>query len=52
MDTHPYCGPANIIIDTCERCGVNWLDYGELDRIVRAPEPAVPVSTLPTKPRA
>ena len=42
MDTHPYCGPGNIIIDTCEWCAVNWLDYGELDRVVRAPDPAVP----------
>ena len=38
MDTHPYCGPGNIIIDDCENCSVNWLDYGELDRIVRAPD--------------
>ena len=42
MDTHPYCGPGNIVIDTCENCSVNWLDYGELDRVVRAPDPAVP----------
>ena len=40
-DTHPNCGPGNIIIDTCEGCAVNWLDYGELDRVVRAPDPAV-----------
>jgi len=39
MDTHPYCGPGNVIIDTCENCSVNWLDYGELQRIVRAPDP-------------
>jgi Zn-finger nucleic acid-binding protein len=38
MDTHPYCGPGNVIIDTCEECSVNWLDYGELQRIVRAPD--------------
>jgi Zn-finger nucleic acid-binding protein len=38
MDTHPYCGPGNVIIDTCENCSVNWLDYGELQRIVRAPD--------------
>jgi Zn-finger nucleic acid-binding protein len=49
MDTHPYCGPGNIIIDCCEHCGQNWLDYGELDRIVRAPDPAVPFSSLATK---
>jgi Zn-finger nucleic acid-binding protein len=38
MDTHPYCGPGNVIIDTCEDCSVNWLDYGELQRVVRAPD--------------
>jgi Zn-finger nucleic acid-binding protein len=38
MDTHPYCGPGNVIIDTCENCSVNWLDYGELQRVVRAPD--------------
>jgi Zn-finger nucleic acid-binding protein len=38
MDTHPYAGPGNVIIDTCESCSLNWLDYGELQRIVRAPD--------------
>jgi Zn-finger nucleic acid-binding protein len=33
-----YGGPGNIVIDTCERCGVNWLDPGELHRIATAPE--------------
>lgn len=42
MDTHPYCGPGNIIIDTCENCALNWLDYSELDRVVRAPDPSAP----------
>ncbi len=41
MDTHRYGGPGNVIIDSCERCQVNWLDYGELARIVRSPDPAV-----------
>jgi len=36
MDTHLYGGPGNVIMDTCENCSVNWLDYGELQRIVRA----------------
>jgi Zn-finger nucleic acid-binding protein len=36
MDTHPYGGPENVIIDDCERCEVNLLDYGELQRIVHA----------------
>jgi Zn-finger nucleic acid-binding protein len=38
MDTHPYGGPGNVIIDTCENCSLNWLDYGELQHIVRAPD--------------
>jgi hypothetical protein len=49
MDTHPYCGPGNVIIDTCEPCVVNWLDYGELDRVVRAPDPSVPIGVSPPK---
>jgi Zn-finger nucleic acid-binding protein len=38
MDTHLYGGGGNVIIDDCENCDLNWLDYGELDRIVRAPD--------------
>jgi LSD1 subclass zinc finger protein len=38
MDTHPYGGPGNVILDDCENCSLNWLDYGELERIVRAPD--------------
>ncbi len=38
MDTHPYAGPGNVIIDNCPNCALNWLDYGELRRIVRAPD--------------
>ena len=37
MMTHPYYGPGNIIIDTCERCNLLWLDPGELTRIAQAP---------------
>lgn len=37
MDTHFYEGPGNIIIDDCSRCLLNWLDRGELMRVVRAP---------------
>lgn len=36
MDTHPYAGPGNIVIDTCNTCSLNWLDYGEFYRIVNA----------------
>ena len=39
MDTHYYGGPGNVIIDDCSNCHLNWLDYGELQRIVRAPDP-------------
>ena len=37
MSTHPYYGPGNIVIDTCAGCGVIWLDFGELNRVVAAP---------------
>ena len=37
MLSHLYAGPGNIVIDTCEPCGVNWLDPTELRRIARAP---------------
>ncbi len=40
MDTHRYGGPGNVIIDSCERCQMNWLDFGELGRIAHAPDPA------------
>lgn len=37
MDTHYYAGPGNIVLDDCSRCLLNWLDHGELMRIVQAP---------------
>jgi len=37
MLSHVYGGPGNLVLDTCERCLVNWLDPGELRRIARAP---------------
>jgi Zn-finger nucleic acid-binding protein len=36
MDTHPYAGPGNIVIDNCPACELNWLDHAELRRVVRA----------------
>jgi Zn-finger nucleic acid-binding protein len=36
MLAHHYGGPGNIVLDTCERCLVNWLDRGELRRIAMA----------------
>ncbi len=38
MDAHPYGGPGNLVIDSCEACELNWLDRGELARIVAAPD--------------
>jgi hypothetical protein len=38
MVAHLYGGPGNLVIDTCERCLVNWLDPGELRRIATAPD--------------
>jgi Zn-finger nucleic acid-binding protein len=37
MDVHPYYGPGNVIIDTCSRCNLIWLDFGELKQITEAP---------------
>jgi Zn-finger nucleic acid-binding protein len=37
MNTHPYYGPGNIIIDTCYTCHTLWLDPQELARVVNAP---------------
>ncbi len=38
MDTHLYAGPGNVVIDSCEDCGLIWLDRGDLMHIVRAPD--------------
>ena len=38
MVGHLYGGPGNVVIDTCQRCLVNWLDPGELRRIAAAPD--------------
>jgi Zn-finger nucleic acid-binding protein len=38
MEGHPYGGPGNVNIDTCEACSVIWLDHDELQRIVMAPD--------------
>ncbi len=37
MDVHPYYGPGNVVIDTCSRCDLVWLDFGELQQITDAP---------------
>ena len=38
MDAHPYGGGGNVNVDSCETCGLIWLDGGELRRIVAAPD--------------
>jgi Zn-finger nucleic acid-binding protein len=37
METHPYYGPGNAVIDSCSGCGVTWLDRRELTNIICAP---------------
>lgn len=37
MSTHPYAGPGAIVIDSCSDCYLDWLDYGELQRVLKAP---------------
>ena len=37
MNVHPYYGPGNIVIDSCDICNLIWLDYGELACAVDAP---------------
>jgi Zn-finger nucleic acid-binding protein len=37
METHPYYGPGNVIIDSCGECDLVWLDFGELKQISDAP---------------
>ena len=38
MEAHFYAGPGNVTIDSCDACSLNWLDHGELMRIVHAPD--------------
>jgi len=38
MNTHLNGGPGNIMIDNCEHCSLNWLDDGELQRVIGAPD--------------
>jgi Zn-finger nucleic acid-binding protein len=37
MSAHPYYGPGNVVIDSCQKCDAIWLDFGELRQIVDAP---------------
>ena len=50
MDAHPYCGGGAAVVDTCEECGLIWLDAGELaviERFVPHAHHIEPVHTLP-----
>ena len=38
METFPYSGPGNVVVDNCITCGILWLDYDEINRIVQTPE--------------
>jgi hypothetical protein len=38
MEGHPYGGGGNVNVDSCETCGLLWLDGGELRRIAAAPD--------------
>jgi Zn-finger nucleic acid-binding protein len=46
MDTHPYYGPGNVVIDVCMGCALLWLDCGEFAQIVNAPGSDRPYSYL------
>lgn len=35
--TYPHSGPGNVVIDSCTRCDVIWLDFGEMKQMVDAP---------------
>lgn len=39
METHPYYGPGNAVLDTCARCKLIWFDGGEIGALERAPGP-------------
>ena len=36
METHPYHGPGNAVLDSCNRCKMIWLDNGEFSQLIRA----------------
>jgi LSD1 subclass zinc finger protein len=46
MEAHFYMGPGNVTIDSCDTCSVNWLDHGELMRIVHAPDERHPATSF------
>lgn len=36
METHPYYGSGGVVIDTCAKCAMVWVDRGEMRVIERA----------------
>ncbi len=36
MEVYPYGGAGSILIQGCARCGLVWLDFGELSAILRS----------------
>ena len=46
METHPYYGPGNVIIDSCANCDYVWLDHGELSRVERSAGGREPANML------
>ena len=48
MDAHYYAGPGNVVMDSCEKCSLDWLDRGRLMRIARAPDGAPPEAVFET----
>jgi len=36
MELHPYYGPGNVLVDSCDACHVVWLDKGEIATIVKS----------------
>lgn len=39
MDAHFYCGPGNVVVDSCDQCFLIWMDRGKLMHIASAPDP-------------
>lgn len=36
METHPYYGPGNVVLDSCGHCGLIWCDRGEIATLGRS----------------
>jgi Zn-finger nucleic acid-binding protein len=54
METHPYFGGGNAVVDTCESCHWIWLDAGELaiiERYIPHVRPVDPVQPISDEPR-